>query len=107
MTSLEELEKIREAMKGRAAEGGTGARLERKGLVTEVKWRGIPFKKMTPAQKEARIKYLWNKVRVAVRMNSFVTISRRQLDEEFLKHFAQTVDYDGVKAEEHTMHAHF
>ena len=88
MTSLEELEKIKEAMKGRAAEPGNNPALERKALVTEVKWRGIPFKKMTPAQKEARIKYLWNKVRVAVRMNSFVTTSQRQVGDEFLKHFA-------------------
>ena len=43
MLTLEEVAKVKEAMKGRDAEARPEARLERLGLVTEVKWRGTPW----------------------------------------------------------------
>ena len=40
---------------------------------------------MTPEQKQARINYLWAKVRLAMRLNRFVKATQQTLSEEYLK----------------------
>ena len=76
-------------LKQQSASQSGSSLLKRKAQIKEVRWQGTHFKDMSPEQKHERIKYLWQKVRTAMKMNLFVKKTQRTLDEEYLKQFAQ------------------
>ena len=58
----------------------------------KIKWK--KFSKMKPHEKQTRIKFLWAKARSYVMTLKFIKTTQNDLDNDFLKEFAQNVEFD-------------